>query len=514
MKKIICFLMFISLILPVYGGELQNKFDAEYNLKNNIDIKDYEGIDYKYLLKEDYNMYASSKGGSIYGVLQKIKEDINGGKISNPEKNMEYIQIMEYAINGVLENNRKLDFIDVSDEDFKRLNTEVKNLLCFYNNIAEEKRQNKIVLPPDKTKKEKFKNGSKKVLKWGLETITGLNLSYDPIQHETAQQTIQRQQLEQLEKEKGIKETIENAQKKALKTARLTLIEPYFEYNDKKYVYEDKEGYTNINTYLGGIYEKSDNMMNEYSAHPDNIKRNLGIIEELAKEKVMYSQMLKIVNDCIDSAYETYRKSLQLQNEQLKFKPWELKELSLDDFLEKVSDEKVSNRIIGLQGSLEHSIEACDEEALEISEYSYEYEKKKYNDWAKRNNKKVIKGALEQFVYYAYNTPQNGLYTHNPRKNFYLKVLQSVPGGIILTGSYSIGTYNVNPIFLQTSKKFADGQIILEPIVAEFKGYFDYTTVLGAKKRILKFYRYGENEIKNTFNIPGQPFYFYSPNNF
>lgn len=88
-----------------------------------------------------------------------------------------------------------------------------------------------------------------------------------------------------------------------------------------------------------------------------------------------------------------------------------------------------------------------------------------------------------------------------------------MPGGVILTGEY-LGPYGppgYGSIFLQTSKQFADGQIIRDGIVAEYKGFYDYYTVLGAKKRIYKFYRLGETEIKKNFEIPGQPFYFYLP---
>ena len=36
-------------------------------------------------------------------------------------------------------------------------------------------------------------------------------------------------------------------------------------------------------------------------------------------------------------------------------------------------------------------------------------------------------------------------------------------------------------------------------------------TVFGVKKRIYKFYRWGQSEIDANFKIPGQPLYFYYP---
>lgn len=143
------------------------------------------------------------------------------------------------------------------------------------------------------------------------------------------------------------------------------------------------------------------------------------------------------------------------------------------------------------------------------------YEKQKFYSWAKKNNKKLVAGRLSNYVYNAYApAPKLGyLYEHIPAGDFYLKVLQSMPGGVILTGEYMgpYGPVGHGSIFLQTSKQFADGKYILEPIIAEYKGYYDYYTVLGVKKRIYKFYRLGESEIKKNFEIPGQPFYFYTP---
>lgn len=162
---------------------------------------------------------------------------------------------------------------------------------------------------------------------------------------------------------------------------------------------------------------------------------------------------------------------------------------------------------------MQEKIKKYDEIAKEVSTYSYNYEKQQYQNGLVKNGKKQVKGTLEQFVYGSHYHPQQGaLYTHHPTNNLFLKVLQTVPGGVILTGTY-IGhnVYGQNFIFLQTSKSFADGQYIREPLTTEFKGYYDYTTVLGVRKRIYKFYRLGQNEINANFKIPGQTFYFYEP---
>jgi hypothetical protein len=105
--------------------------------------------------------------------------------------------------------------------------------------------------------------------------------------------------------------------------------------------------------------------------------------------------------------------------------------------------------------------------------------------------------------------PQYG-YVYFYNSNLYpLQVVQSVPNGIIVTEVYGYGSTSLKNIFIQTSKQYADGQIIEEPITAEYKGLYDYITVLGARKRIFKFYQYSQKEIDNNFKIPGETFYFY-----
>lgn len=153
----------------------------------------------------------------------------------------------------------------------------------------------------------------------------------------------------------------------------------------------------------------------------------------------------------------------------------------------------------------------------EIYQYSYNYEKTKFQNWAKRNNKKIVCGALSNYVYMPnVPTPKVGcLYEYLPQRDFTLHVMQTVPGGVIMSGSarmaVNFGGSTLNNIFIQTSKSFADNQAVLEPLMVEFKGYYDYTTVLGVKKRIYKFYRLGQSEIDANFKIPNQPLYFYKP---
>lgn len=146
----------------------------------------------------------------------------------------------------------------------------------------------------------------------------------------------------------------------------------------------------------------------------------------------------------------------------------------------------------------------------EISNYSYTYEKTKYNNWLTKNNKKKIIGNLDSAIYNYYFQPKNGLYIFN-KYNYPLFVVKSVQNGVILCGDFRITNgFNKN-ILLITSKKYADNQIINEPIIAEYKGIYEYKTKFGITQRINKFYCYGQKEINANFKIPNEKFYFYKP---
>ena len=123
--------------------------------------------------------------------------------------------------------------------------------------------------------------------------------------------------------------------------------------------------------------------------------------------------------------------------------------------------------------------------------------------------KERICGSLSTYVYMQNaNSPQIGcLYVYNPYNrmtSFTLRVQQVINGGILVSAdiNYS-GNYFSNPktIFIQTSKQFVDDQLMRDKEIVKYMGVFDYTTVLGARKRVYKFYRYGKYEIEKNVDI-------------
>ncbi len=541
MKKI----LFIGFVLALtvccsYAGDLQKQYEEQ----QNGDIPK-EKIDYIYLLNEDYKTYLNNNGGdSLFGMFKNDYNDINLSNISSRELNIKYLQQIINNIENAVNNDVTPQYIDVADDEFIKLDGRTKRDIAIHNNFT-EKQHLQVPINTNSTIKQKTKG--KNILK-GMQSIgLGVINIIDPsIASDINNNILEadakiRKQQEQL-KLQNLKTEVDNAQTIALNTARMKLANPVLHYAGKVYILGDatkRENSISLIDYVNDRDLQAKKLYDNYKNNPNDIKNNIEYIKLIGSSKGIFTSFYNgLQEDFIDKAYSIYLGSLNRQiKELIKIQHAEkyaslptgavnlsydyelgklekecnnVKPISKKEFISLVNNDG-SLQIFSMQERLSNLIQEYDSKAEEVSEYSYNYEKKKYNDWAVKNNKKQIKGALEQFVYASHYQPQSGLYTHNPRKNFYLKVFQTVPGGVILTGSYSIGTSSVNNIFLQTSKQFADGQIIAEPIIAEFKGYYDYTTVLGAKKRIYKFYRYGQNEIKSTFNIPGQPFYFYKP---
>lgn len=223
--------------------------------------------------------------------------------------------------------------------------------------------------------------------------------------------------------------------------------------------------------------------------------------------------------DSIIKGFNTQTAKWQDSFNKNKNNPKVLKELydevtTVQNRIKKYLDSKFASQI-AIDNKLNEFYKNLNSTSYIIYKQGESYEKQKFLAWAQKNNKKVIANiSLAAYVYQPYApAPEIGyLYVYNPKMDFTLQAFQTVPGGVILTGSYyMVHTPEIDNIFLQTSKQYADGKYILEPIIAEYKGFYEYYTVLGTKKRIYKFYRLGESELKKNFEIPGQPFYFYQP---
>lgn len=120
--------------------------------------------------------------------------------------------------------------------------------------------------------------------------------------------------------------------------------------------------------------------------------------------------------------------------------------------------------------------------------------------------KESICGSLSTYVYMQNaNPPKVGcLYAYNPYDRMSpltLRVQQVINSGILVSADTNYyGNYFSNPktIFIQTSKQFVDDQLMRDKEIVKYMGVYDYITVLGARKRVYKFYRYGKYEIEKN----------------
>lgn len=442
-------------------------------------------IDVRYLLNEDYKTY-KSEGGSFLGTLDYKSE----------QGESEYYTLMISNIENYVNHNVPIQPIQLSDDKMNNISDVLKKDIEMYNNFQEKpllELSDKILNPAKKTKKEKFKQFAKAVNHYILEDNTIAD-----IKAEINAPYIKRQKMMN-----NYNFLLSQIEQRAFNTAFMTL-----NLNDNN---------DEINKQIIDTDKKADSLYEQFKNNPTNIKNNAELIKIIGTAKGEYSNIITKLTSNIQDMYNIYVESYNLQKKYLKLPEqdgtvnlyYDNPLLDGTEFLAKLN-KNVDTPIYNL---MQEKIKKYDELAKIVSEYSYNYEADIYKACQTKNGKKQVKGTLEQFVYGSHYQPQMGaLYTHHPTNNLFLKVLQSVPGGVILTGTY-IGNnvYGQNLIFLQTSKSFADGQYIREPLTTEFKGYYDYTTVLGARKRIYKFYRLGQNEIQANFKTSGHTFYFYEP---
>lgn len=489
-------------IVAFADNRLQDKFERDF-INENVSLSKFNNIDNFYLMKEDYEDYIKGKD-TIYGRLKDKADSLNISKCK------EYYINMIANIDLSLKTNIKLRPIEIEDTDYANFDDELKNDIAMYNYmmvykpIVEKQISSKNITRHKKTAKEKLKEIDKT-----------LNLGIFKESNAEIQAAINAPIIERNKEIQELNKYLEIINERAFNTSLLFL--------DGAII--DGQGHEYSGEELISRIEATDKQVKSLYAHfknnPTDMKNNYELIVVMGTAKGEYTSNLKATQkDFLQKAYDVYCESYKNQRDReniqktyhgtdltsygLKYYP-----LKPDMYIEKLSTKNPTMYKVHLLMTEKNN--DYDNKASEIEKYSYNYEKEKYKNWLIRNNKKQIKGSIEQFIYNSYIQPQIGaLYSHQPQKNLYLKVFQTVPNGIILTGSEYV-TYNSNYIFVETSKPFVDGQIISEPLTVEFRGYYDYYTVLGARKRIYKFYRLGQNELDNNFKIPGQKFYFFEP---
>lgn len=310
----------------------------------------------------------------------------------------------------------------------------------------------------------------------------------------------------QLKFEEEYKEkTLENIKKISSASELLSFFVPgkYMLIEELQYYNEGKK------CVLAYLYNKKEDLKNSKNA--DSNELNLYIIDALIS---------KTTEIAIENGYNVYANKIKLTNNELDFLDETLKELvmrfnlfvfddvfketqfnNIDAYVNEILKTYSSNfednknnlaKLSELDASInaecqklralseninkfnKHSVNYADKVARKamdvnnqlvklsssINIYSRNIEKGQYLSWLKKNNLKEISNIpLYSFVYGTnYSEPnKNLLYAHQPI--YPIQVLQSVSGGVLLTGSHAIPQAdNIQIIFMETNKKYADGQ--------------------------------------------------------
>jgi len=120
--------------------------------------------------------------------------------------------------------------------------------------------------------------------------------------------------------------------------------------------------------------------------------------------------------------------------------------------------------------------------ADEIKSYSANYEKLKQKN---HPDPKIYRYSIEDLLVYKY--------TAFNKEHFYqlyndygaymiLKVIQTVPNGVLVEKPYVDTFGEPKTIFIRTNKQFADGEVIKQQINLVYTGYYSYNSLLGVRK--------------------------------
>ena len=461
MKKVLLSIIFtFFIVFPVFSEETKwQQYENQVKYERIKDIDEIQKVDVDSIIKQDYNGYYNGMETSYGDIMSRIEE---WSKSSKKEKyiNLKYLDMIRENIKNYVENNVPLEYISVSDDDINVLSDGVKKNVAMYNLVF-------------------------------VSNTAKLNNSQKPLKKDYSQ-------------------ILSKINEKAFATSSFGIKNCCIERNDISYCGEAAlKRYNDTEKQINDLYYI-------YKKHPTNMENNNKLATVLLEAKGIYENDINIIQNTISRAYDLYKSSYEEQKKREKILDKDISKnkivepfYSKDEYMEKISNSEPPFLILEYYNKIKDTAVKYDTMAYEVFKYSYKYEEKLYQ--ASKQGGRIALGSLSDFVYISRTQPKNkGFYQFIPQTDFPLYVKQSVPGGVILTGSYEIhGASKVNDIFLETSKQFADGARIVEPIYAEYRGFYDYITVLGASRRIYKFYRYGTNELKNTSNNSSQKFYFY-----
>lgn len=96
-----------------------------------------------------------------------------------------------------------------------------------------------------------------------------------------------------------------------------------------------------------------------------------------------------------------------------------------------------------------------------------------------------------------------------------LEVLQNIAGGLLIKPRSQAVYYSYasrpKTIFVTTSKKFADDELIHNDMYFVYQGHYSYINALGTKNTVYRFKEISKNEYKSYLNKSSKGLYFINP---
>lgn len=147
-KSIILVVSLVVLISPCFAGNLLQQQDELKFIQKvaNDPLPTQYGKDY--LIREDYYGYWNGKD-SLYGEIVNTLDDMSKTNIPNKELNIKYLTLLKTKIetivklqNNSIDNNMRLNAarqkIIINDDDYKKLSSDVKDLIIMLNYLMFE----------------------------------------------------------------------------------------------------------------------------------------------------------------------------------------------------------------------------------------------------------------------------------------------------------------------------------------------------------------------------------------
>lgn len=172
------------------------------------------------------------------------------------------------------------------------------------------------------------------------------------------------------------------------------------------------------------------------------------------------------------------------------------------------------NDFVSFVETLNEYAEECNRIASEVYKYSVNYETKNLTKIKKTTG--FIPDGNILSVLLGYKAPtKNSVYFYKANPVPRLEVLQNIAGGLLIKPRSQAVYYSYagrpKTIFVTTSKKFADDELIHNDMYFVYQGHYSYINALGTKNTVYRFKEISKNEYNIYLNKSSKGLYFINP---